>query len=106
MCNRAKDFFGRQYICDVARVHLVNYREHLEGFLRGKNPRFHLENFRAFPRGVKNELGLIDSMADLPEVECEESGTMLKYTPRFPIMPSRSSAFFSSTDAGRGRPGR
>jgi integrase len=71
-CDRAKEFFGKQYIRELAKIHIVNYKEHLEGFLQGKTLKNHLDHLGVFLNWAKKDLGVIASVPDFPAVECDE----------------------------------
>jgi integrase len=69
MCTRASGFFGSQYVRDVGKIHILNYKEHLEEIIQGKRLKDHLDHFRSFLRWCKSDLGLLESVPEFPHVD-------------------------------------
>jgi integrase len=99
LCGRAREFFGKQYIREMAKIHILNYKEHLESLVHGKRLKDHLDHFRVFLNWAKEDLGIIDSVPDFPAVECEEPS--IKWISQedqakiYEVIPDHAKPFFA-----------
>ena len=72
----AKDFFKNQDVRDVRKLHLINYKEHLETTFpqwKLKTLKNAMDIFRTFMGYVKDDLELIDVIPPFPVIDVPEA---------------------------------